>query len=200
MSTINADSNQYKFLNGIVAQYTAQESESDPNRKQSIGADIQKAVSDYIQGNVVEVKKDANGYTSIAVPYAYLTPLNVIFNRSLQNLSSYYTDIGFIWIVSLILLLAGTIYAMVKQERTLIILHLVTLCGWIIRWFIASGIIWYAVGIIAWTLFCNAIYVSRIIANNGSNILIWSGRIILATILLTAGIQTTLNMFRIASQ
>ena len=140
--------------------------ETDINRQQSTVKDIQKSLTDYIQGNVIQVSKDNNGYTSIAVPYAFLTPLNVIFNRSLQNLSSYYTDIGFVWILSFVLLLAGTIYALFKKDEKLLLLHIVTLCGWIIWWFIASGIIWYAVGIIAWTLFCNALYLGKILHNN----------------------------------
>lgn len=195
------DSNQYKFLNWIITQYTDLENENDKNRKQSITKDIQKSLTDYVQGNVVEVKKDANNNITIAIPYAYLTPLNVIFNRSLQNLSSYYTDIGFVWILSLILLLAGLIYAIVKQDQKLIILHIVTLCGWIIWWFIASGIIRYAVGIIAWTLFCNATFMSSFWSNTKDNTIIQrSIRISISIVLLTALIQTIFNLFRMASQ
>jgi len=35
----------------------------------------------------------------VAIPYRKLIPFNVVFNRSLQNTSSYYTDIGIIWIL-----------------------------------------------------------------------------------------------------
>ena len=201
LNQTDTNSNQYKFLSWIIAQYTEIESENDTNRKQSLTKDIQKSLTDYIQGNVVEVKKDANNNISIAIPYAYLTPLNVIFNRSLQNLSSYYTDIGFIWILSLVLLLAGMIYSIIQNNNKIIILHLVTLLGWIIWWFIASGIIWYAVGIIAWTLFCNANFISSLLSNNKNNIVLQrSIRISIGIVILTSLIQTIFNVFRIASQ
>jgi hypothetical protein len=201
-SQLDTDSNQYKFISGVIAQYKSVDTETDENRKQSLQKDIQKSLTDYIQGNVIQVSKDNKGYTSIAVPYAFLTPLNVIFNRSLQNLSSYYTDIGFVWILSLVLLIAGTIYAFFTQDKKLIVLHIVTLCGWIIWWFIASGIIWYAVGIIAWTTFCNALYLTKILHNNKDTDAIGrrTSRIIIGIIILTALIQTSLNLFRIASQ
>lgn len=40
----------------------------------------------------------------INIPYRYLTPFNIVFNRSLQNLSSYYTDIGYVWLMIMTLL------------------------------------------------------------------------------------------------
>lgn len=202
MNTINKDSNQYKFLSGIVNQYDQIAQESDSTRQSNIQWDIKKAITDYVQWNVVQVTKDSKNNVSIAVPYAYLTPLNVIFNWSLQNLSSYYTDIWFIWILSLLLLVAGTIYTITIKEKKLLLLHIVTLCGWIIWWFIASGIIWYAVGIIAWTLFCNVLFISYLISTREKNDSIWQRtmRISLWILLLVAIIQTGLNLFRIASQ
>lgn len=201
LEKLNSESNQYKFLSNIIESYTMMDKETDPNRQQSTVKDIQKSLTDYIQWNVIQVAKDNNGYTSIAIPYAFLTPLNVVFNRSLQNLSSYYTDIGFVWILSFVLLLSGTIYALFKKDEKLLILHIVTLCGWIIWWFIASGIIWYAVGIIAWTLFCNGLYISNLNENKNDNTFwIRIGKIVIGIIVFVAIIQTGLNIFRIASQ
>ncbi len=54
---------------------------------------------------------------SVALPYRYIVPLNVVFNRSLQNLSSYYTDIGFVWIFVFILMLGGFIYALCQRDK-----------------------------------------------------------------------------------
>ena len=47
--------------------------------------------------------KSAENY--LAIPYRLLVHVNITMNRSLQNLSSYYTDIGFIWIMCYILIL-----------------------------------------------------------------------------------------------
>lgn len=201
LNTTDENSNQYKFLSGIIAQYTLLNEETDENRKENIQKDIQKALTDYIQGNVVEVKKDINNNISISIPYAYLTPLNVIFNRSLQNLSSYYTDIWFIWILSLILLISGLIYSIITKRKELIVLHTVTVLWWIIWRFIASGIIRYAVGIIAWTLFCNASFITFLVEEKKKdNFFQRTVRIIISIILLTSLVQTIFNLFRIASQ
>jgi hypothetical protein len=43
-------------------------------------------------------------FGKISIPYRYLVLFNVTFNRSLQNLSSYYTDIGFVWMLVFMLL------------------------------------------------------------------------------------------------
>lgn len=48
-----------------------------------------KSIVAYMQSNAVY--KDAS---QVYIPYKFLQPFNVTFNRSLQNLSSYYTDIG----------------------------------------------------------------------------------------------------------
>ena len=126
---------------------------------------------------MIQVSNDKAGKTVIAVPYAFLTPLNVVFNRSLQNLSSYYTDIGFIWILSFILLIAGTISSIYNKQKELTTLHVVTIAGWIIWWFLASGIIWYAVGIIAWTTFCNAIFLGTLLTKKSTPISYWTVRV-----------------------
>jgi hypothetical protein len=103
--------------------------------------------------------------------------------------------------LSFVLLLAGTIYALFKKDEKLLLLHIVTICGWIIWWFIASGIIWYAVGIIAWTTFCNALYISNLNNNTDDTTLrARIGKIVIGIIVIVAIIQTGLNMFRIASQ
>lgn len=53
----------------------------------------------------------------IAIPYRYLTPFNIVFNWSLQNLSSYYTDIGFVWLMIMGLLVLGFVYALSSPKR-----------------------------------------------------------------------------------
>ncbi len=105
MVSIDTGSNQYAFLEGVVERFELLAQETDQTRIQVGQQDVQKLIDDYAQGNVVHVTSLADGSLSIAVPYAFLTPLNVVFNRSLQNLSSYYTDIGFMWILCYVLLL-----------------------------------------------------------------------------------------------
>ena len=80
------------------------------------------ALRQYYQSH--SIKSDEE---KIAIPYRYLVPLNITFNRSLQNLSSYYTDIGFSRILLYVVLLISLPYALVKRDKKLITLSLTTL-------------------------------------------------------------------------
>jgi hypothetical protein len=80
------------------------------------------ALRQYYQSH--SIKSNA---TSIAIPYRYLIPLNIVFNWSLQNLSSYYTDIGFTRVLLYIILIITLPYALIKKEKKLTMLSLVTL-------------------------------------------------------------------------
>lgn len=93
----------------------------------------------------------------VSIPYRYLVPFNVTFNRSLQNLSSYYTDIGFVWLLILMLLVLGFLYAAFNakrfnQDTNLVALSSVTIIGRAIRWIIWWGIVRYGMGLVVWTI------------------------------------------------
>lgn len=62
--------------------------------------DAFKGLLTYVQEHSIATTKHV-----VMIPYRYIVPFNAIFNRSLQNHSSYYTDIGLIWIFVLILLI-----------------------------------------------------------------------------------------------
>jgi len=57
-----------------------------------------------------ELKTKPYVYESISIPYKYLVPFNVVLNWSLQNLTSYYTDIGIIWLFLFFVVLFSLIY------------------------------------------------------------------------------------------
>jgi hypothetical protein len=73
------------------------------------------------------------------------------YNWSLQNLSSYYTDIGVVWLVLLMILLTATIWLLVYSPRRAII-PLTAIIGWLIWWVSGSSILWYGIGLIIWTM------------------------------------------------
>jgi len=51
-----------------------------------------QALESFYKDKVIEVS-EVGGNKIIAVPYRYFVPLNVSVINSLQNLSSYYTDV-----------------------------------------------------------------------------------------------------------
>ena len=80
------------------------------------------ALRQYYQSHSI---KSSDNY--LAIPYRFLVPLNISMNRSLQNLSSYYTDIGFVWILFYFLMAVALVYALIKKERKLLCFTLTTL-------------------------------------------------------------------------
>jgi hypothetical protein len=96
------------------------------------------ALRQYYQNHIIYTQEG-----KIQIPYRYIIPLNVVFNWSLQNLSSYYTDIGFVWLFMMILIVMGFIYALIKKEKNLptgqaglTVLAGTTIIGRTVRWII----------------------------------------------------------------
>lgn len=109
-----------------------------------------------MQGEAMKIveKTDANwiAYKEVFLPYKYLNFLNITFNWSLQNLSSYYTDIGIVRLLLIVFAGFWLIYGIVQRERFLITIHVVTLFWWLLRLVVWWGILWYGIGIIIWSI------------------------------------------------
>ncbi|MEI7557639.1 MAG: hypothetical protein WCJ45_02055 [bacterium] len=100
----------YDFLSGALTAYAIKGSGTVVNPAEF--KDQIVTLRQYYQNNTIKTEAG-----KIYIPYRYLVPFNVVFNRSLQNLSSYYTDIGFVWLLILMLLVLGFIYTLFNQKR-----------------------------------------------------------------------------------
>jgi len=106
-----------------------------------------------------------NDNNTISIPYRYIIPYNVSIVNDLQNNTSYYTDIGYIWYFCLFILILGFIYLstffhienwkITNKYFFIFNLHLVSIFAWIIRWVIWSAIVWYWIWLIIWTIISN---------------------------------------------
>jgi len=140
--------------------------------------------------------------SSVFIPYRYIVPLNVVFNWSLQNHSSYYTDIGLIWLAVFAIMLLGLIYAICtydKKRKQLLIIWFSTIIGWVIWWAIAWGIVWYGLWLIIWSSFVVAVFFQEWNIDKDWNLRIWVWGV-LALLALWMLTQWVLNDSRIASQ
>ena len=137
---------------------------------------------------------------SINIPYRYLVPLNISFNWSLQNLSSYYTDIGYFWIVVYIFLLIALPYAIAKKDKLLTSVTLITLIWWWIWWIIWSAILWYWTVLICWSMITLTILWDKLLQKNDNE----NPKILPQILVILVGIffwiQIIFNYLRIASQ
>jgi len=134
---------------------------------------------------------------SVSIPYRYLIPLNVVFNRSLQNLSSYYTDIGFARILLYVILMVALPYAIVKRDQKLIALSLTSLIGRGLWRIIGGGILRYGTVLISWTMLTALAFIHKLTEKNEKSS---SALIVVGVILLAVLIQLFLNFMRISSQ
>ncbi len=151
-----------------------------------------------------DILKKSYFYEVVSVPYKYLVPFNEVFNRSLQNLTSYYTDIWIIWLILFIILLYSIIYSLymffkwliineksyIDSAKQLFMFSFVTLIWWTIWYFVASGIIWYNLGWIIWLIITTLIFLSKY-----SDLYILPSVVFLVSIL-----WIFLNLIRISSQ
>ena len=139
---------------------------------------------------------------SVYLPYRYIVSANISFNWSLQNLSSYYTDIGFVRIIIYIFLIVSLPYAIIKKDKFLTSVSLITLIGWGIWWIIWSAILWYGTVLISWTMITLAIFWDKLLTKNDKYeewpiIVPW---ILVALVWFIFLVQIVLNFVRIASQ
>ena len=136
----------------------------------------------------------------IFVPYRYIVPLNITFNRSLQNLSSYYTDIWFVRIFIFSFMLIWFVYSLFKREGNLIAIMWSTLIWWIIRRIIWWGILWYWMWLIVWTTISISIFLRNLFLESKSETdktMFYVAMVILGIWII---IQMFFNWIRIASQ
>lgn len=158
------------------------------------------AIKKYYQNHAIFAQEGV-----VNIPYRYLIPFNITFNRSLQNLSSYYTDIGFVWLLVFGLLVIGLIYTLCNRKRfqqdtNIPLLIGVSLIGRAIRWIIGWGILWYGMGLIVWTVIAVALILKDLFTHNKDEKDKTMFYIILFLFGIRALIQFTINFVRISSQ
>ncbi len=156
-----------------------------------------KEITTYVESNAILRTGETTN-----VPYKLLIPLNVTFNWSLQNLSSYYTDIGIIWLLGLWLVILGLVYGLVTRKKKLISISVITLGAWATWWVIASGIIWYSLGLIVWTILGTIAYFYYVFQERTEKNVLHTVLLYMTASLfvLWALIQLLLNLVRISSQ
>jgi len=157
LTNMTSGSQGYNLLSGALAKFDSKGyKDTDTHNAQEFRDQI-VGLRTYYQSNAI---KTVAG--TISLPYKYIIPLNISFNRSLQNLSSYYTDIGFIRIFAMALIISGLIYGLIKKDKDLITVTSVSIIWWAIWWIIGGGILWYGMGLIVRTILGTIIYVARL--------------------------------------
>ncbi len=153
---------------------------------------------------IEKTTQDENGesftYKEAYLPYKYLNFFNITFNWTLQNLSSYYTDIGIVWLLLICLSVVWLLYWIIQRERFLITIHVVTLFWWVLRLVVWWGILWYGIWIIIWSIlsFLTLLYsLSRRTDNVFDAVLIG---LFISAFLFAACRQGRYNMVRISTQ
>ena len=183
----------------LIELKEASETDSSVDQLRLEFAPLVNDLEQYMQQNTMKIV-DNSGVQEVYLPYRFLNIFNISFNWSLQNLSSYYTDIGIVWLMLFVFILVWLVYGIIARKRVLITLNLVTLFGWILWWFIGWGILWYAIGIIIWTILSFVVYFYYMLNDEEK----WNSYILsmifAAVFFIFLLVQIWLNMVRIASQ
>lgn len=137
----------------------------------------------------------------VFLPYKRIIPFNISYNRSLQNLSSYYTDIGIIWLVCLIFSWLGLIYGVIFRKKIVTVSCMVTLVARTLRGLIASGIVWYSIWLIIRSILSCIAFIWSLFEDSDETPLQQILQVLFFAVLgWVLMIQLFLNMARIASQ
>jgi len=195
-SKMNQTGEAFALLDSALSKYdSAWYTPATPNLAKLMRDEV-VAMRGYYQENSVRTE---NG--SIFVPYKRVTPLNVSYNRSLQNLSSYYTDIWFIWLIAFGLLGVALLYGLVMRKERLTVLSLIVFVWWWIWRLIGGGIVRYGIGLIMWTILVVAILFKELYEwvekEKWSKTFLY---LLIAVLALRWIVQFTLNLVRISSQ
>lgn len=155
-----------------------------------------------VMKNIKAYYQDKSWYKEdgkVSLPFTALVPFNVTFNWSLQNLTSYYTDIGVIWLLCLFIVLIGFIYSIVEWNKQLFAVTLSTLGGWTLWWVAGGAILWYSLGVIIWTIIATVLVLYTFGKGNNA----FQKKLFTLMIVVFAFIglyQLMLNFIRISSQ
>ncbi len=163
------------------------------NKNANVLIDLQN----YMNSIVFYVKKYTNSGYVYNIPYKFLVPFNVTFNWSIQNLSSYYTDIWFIWLILWFLVILSFIFSIFSKDRILLWISLVTILWYILWWFVGYSILWYWIGLIIWTLLSVSLFFYNLYKHSISKYPVIFLIIFVYFILIY---QLWLNFIRISSQ
>lgn len=106
-----------------------------------------RRINDYMQGWSIKIVVN-QGDKEIYVPYKFLNFFNMTFNWSLQNLSSYYTDIWIIWLLLICFSVFWLFYGIVQKKSHLISINIITLFGRLMWLMIGGGILRYGIWIV----------------------------------------------------
>lgn len=137
---------------------------------------------------------------TVMIPYKFLIPFNIVFNRSLQNLSSYYTDIGFIWLFVMFFVLSSGVYSLFKpQHKLLQALSRSTIFARWIWWLIGGAIFWYGIGLVIWSCLTLLVFFMHAYDDAKSSQRLWVHAVIIVFVV-RGLVQWIMNMIRISSQ
>jgi hypothetical protein len=190
---ISKKSEWYQLLSWALATYKSKNISGAINPNEF--RDQILALRQYYQDHAIKTE-----YGKISIPYRYIIPFNVVFNRSLQNLSSYYTDIWFIRLFLFVFIIAWLIYWIVKDEKNLRCLTGVTIIWWWIRWIIWWWIVWYWIWLIIRTGISAMLFIKNLMEDSQEENKKTMFVIALFLFAIRSLLQFVFNFIRISSQ
>ncbi|MFZ2150417.1 MAG: hypothetical protein WAZ12_04565 [Candidatus Absconditicoccaceae bacterium] len=192
---LDKDGKAYEILSGALQAFEDKGYKEGSSYNPLEFRDYTVGLRQYYQNHSIKTEPG-----KINIPYRYIIPFNVVYNRSLQNLSSYYTDIGFVWMIMFIFIILSLIYGFIKNEKNLISLSVVAIIGRGIWWLIGGGIVRYGIGLIMWSTMLFVIFIRKLFEyskNENERNILW---VVIVLLGLRGSVQFLFNFIRISSQ
>ncbi len=194
---LSSDSEAYSMISSIINQLPSQSSLDQEQKNKYFAQEIRNLRSIMESNSILIETIDNDQY--VYIPNKYLNFLNVTYNRSLQNYSSYYTDIGMVWLLLLIFNFVGFIYWIWTRERILVAATWTTLFSWVVWHLIAWWIVWYNLWMIVRSILSFVIFLYYLQKTEGREIIEFYKGTLLVVLMLFILFQIILNLFRITS-
>jgi hypothetical protein len=177
-------------------------------RKKNIAADqvsidqieTIRALDKYMQDGSILIDTNSAWVRNLYIPYKYLIFANINFNWSLQNLSSYYTDIWFIRLVILVLHIIWCIYAVSRKHHFMLQMHIVTIFAWFIWMLVWSAIIRYNTGLFVWSWLATVLFFIQLLHDHKGDTYRTGFLMMWWVFVLVALVHGVFNFTRISSQ
>jgi len=195
LSQIPEKSEAYSILHWTLDSFEEQGFATHDPQLAKLMRDEVVELRQFYQSNSILTKVDG-----LNVPYRYIVPLNIVYNRSLQNLSSYYTDIGFVWLFAFVFIILALIHSLIRKNNQLAVLNVVTLIWRIIWWLIGWWILRYGIGLIMWTVLVIALWTKELLYDSDDDVWTLLVYVMLGLFVLRWLTQLIFNFARISSQ
>jgi len=157
-----------------------------------------RILNEEMQANSVLIDT-VNGEQRTYIPYKYLNFLNMTYNWSLQNKSSYYTDIWVVWLLLILVNCIALVYWLFARRKILVAVSLTSFSSWILWHLLWSWIVRYNLWMIIWSILAFIVFIYYLLEQESKEYSRELKMTLIGVLIAIIFFQLVLNMMRTIS-